>query len=313
MRLYYFVRRYFNQETRSAIKKGLFAGRKRFSRLYLARHGTFTAREVVAELRAHIQDDFDILMVHSAYDRMLPMYSGNPGELVNELMAFCGPQRTLAMPAFVLGAPSYDLVQHYERNTFDVRRTISEMGLFTEVFRRKPGVKRSLHPSHSVCALGPLAEEMTANHHLAGTRMGKGTPFDVMARRRTVIVGIGQEYFRCLTQAKCVEDILGDDYPIECEKRTVAVRMFDGTGQALPYQLTIRDFAQPVGAVVLRKLLNRDELREWTFHGVNLWMTTAGRVTECLLKAAPRGITVYGRANQVQRTSASRAKQNTHA
>ena len=40
---------------------------------------------------------------------MLPMYVGRPLELLHQLMAFCGPDRTLAMPAFYFGAADGDV------------------------------------------------------------------------------------------------------------------------------------------------------------------------------------------------------------
>ena len=43
------------------------------------------------------------------------------------------------------------------------------MGMLTELFRRMKGVHQSLHPTHGVAALGPLAAEMTAGHDRAAT------------------------------------------------------------------------------------------------------------------------------------------------
>src|SRR5262249_46342225 len=36
---------------------------------------------------------------------------------------------------------------------------------------------RSAHPTHSVAAFGPMAEQLIADHHLAKTPCGKGTPY----------------------------------------------------------------------------------------------------------------------------------------
>jgi aminoglycoside 3-N-acetyltransferase len=293
--LYYTARRCFGQQRRAALKVWMGWSRKKFASAYRAAYGQFTAAELMAQFREMIQEDFDILMVHSAYDRLLPMYSGTLQELVNELIAFCGPNRTLAMPAFLLGAPDYDPIQYYRTRTFDVRRTISESGLPTEVFRRKPGVKRSLHPTHSVCALGPLAEELTSTHHLGTTKAGKHSPFEVMAKKRTVVIGIGVEYYRSLTQAKSIEDIMGDAFPVACSTQSLDVRMLDEQGAERVYPLKIKKFAQPVQGSILRSLMSPLELMERRFHGVPLWKTSAHRVTECLLAAAPKGITFYGK------------------
>src|SRR3972149_2370389 len=135
-RLYYSLRRCLSQRRRDAIKKVLAGSRKRWGKSLLLYSGRYTAKELVEELNTKIKGDFDILMVHSAYDRLLPMYSGNPQELVNELIAFCGNRRTLVMPTFILGGRLYDAKEYYRTHVFDVRRTVSEMGLLSEIFRR---------------------------------------------------------------------------------------------------------------------------------------------------------------------------------
>jgi aminoglycoside 3-N-acetyltransferase len=294
-RLYYLLRRCASQERRSRLKERLSSFRKELSWAYVLLHGRFTANELIRECAKRIPPDFEILMVHTAHDGMAPMFSGAAQELIQELIDFCGPRRTLAMPAFVFGGRDYDLAKYYKTHAFDVARTASEMGLVSEVFRRKPGVKRSIHPTHSVCAYGPLAEELTATHHLGSTKMGRLSPFEVMAKRKTVILGIGREFYRSITQSKIAEDLLGDDFPVKCAKEVTMVRIKDAVGRESQYQLLLKRFPSLFHATMLRSLLSREELVEWKFHSTPLWFTTARRVTECLLEAAARGVTLYGR------------------
>jgi aminoglycoside 3-N-acetyltransferase len=54
--------------------------------------------------------------------------------------------------------------------------------LVSEVFRRRPGVLRSLHPTHPVLVLGPDAERFVAAHPDCPYPCGPGTPFDELAR-----------------------------------------------------------------------------------------------------------------------------------
>jgi aminoglycoside 3-N-acetyltransferase len=49
--------------------------------------------------------------------------------------------------------------------------------VISEVFRTQPGVVRSLHPTHSVAAYGPKADEIVAGHEVAATPCGAGTPY----------------------------------------------------------------------------------------------------------------------------------------
>lgn len=56
-----------------------------------------------------------------------------------------------------------------ETLTFDSRILPSCVGILPEIFRRRPGVIRSLHPTHSVAALGKDAEDYTAGEELRTT------------------------------------------------------------------------------------------------------------------------------------------------
>jgi aminoglycoside 3-N-acetyltransferase len=233
-------------------------------------------------------------MVHCSLNDMQPMYAEGPAELVDALVELCGPDRTLAMPAFFFGGRDGDAAAYYRaRPRFDVRRQPSQMGLLSEVFRRRPGVVRSVHPTHSVCALGPLAEELTAGHHLAPTTFGVGTPFGVMADRRTVIAGLGAEYFRCLTQVHAAEDLLGDEYPIALRPERLEVRVTDRTGAEATYALPVSTVRRSPRTALLEQWLAPGELTRWRFHGVRLFTTTAARVTQALVEAARAGRTLY--------------------
>jgi aminoglycoside N3'-acetyltransferase len=282
-----------SQESRNRLKSAIHRLRQRAQLLYVLRHGRFGAEELVGQLAGVIGSDFEILMVHSSYNDLLPCYSGTVSDLLSALIDLCGPRRTLVMPAFFFGGADLDVEGYYRRSPrFDARRRPSQMGLLSELFRRREGVLRSLHPSHSVCALGPLARELTSNHHRTATVFGAGTPFGIMAARKTRIAGLGTRYFRCLTQVHTAEDLLGDEYPLERRARTVPVEIVDANGQTHAYSLRV-EVQRPRRTERLRRWLNDDELREWTFRGVPLFATSARAVTDALIAAARRGETIY--------------------
>jgi aminoglycoside 3-N-acetyltransferase len=292
--LYNLVRRTASQDTRNRLKRDLRRARLRLAPLYRARYGTFGTDELQAELAPHIAPDTEIVMVHSSLDGLQPTYTGNVPELLGALIELVGPHRTLAMPGFFFGGRDLDPIPVYrERPMFDVRHQPSEMGLLTEVFRRRQGVRRSLHPTASVIALGPLADELVAGHYLAKTSYGAGTPFAVMAERRTAIVGIGIEYFRCLTQVHAAEDLLGERYPLALRTSTLPIQLTDFDGTVHHYELRFNESVMGWRTERLEQLLDRDELVKWRFHGVPLFVTSAARVTQVLMDAAGRGETIY--------------------
>ena len=260
-------------------------------------HGTFSTEELIAELNRRLPRDFEILMVHSSFDTFLPMYKGNAKELVSALIEFCGPDRTLVMPSFVMGGRSYDAAAYYQSKPFDVRTTPSEMGLIAEIFRRTPKVLRSLHPTCAVCALGPLAKQLTTGHHLSETGMSPDSPFGVMTRRPTAILGLGVEYFRCLTHVHTATHKMGDEYPIKFVNRTTQVTLIDYDGSRFVHTLGLPDRTKKLDLTVIWSVLSREELMEWRFHGVPMFLVPeAGVLTERLIEAARRGVTIFGKA-----------------
>ena len=290
------LRRTFSQETRTELKRLQGTVRKKCAPLLTFAHGRFDTAELISELKRRLPADFEILMVHSSFDGLLPMYKGDAKDLVKALADLCGPNRTLVMPSFVMGGRTFNTSEYYRTRPFDVRRTPSEMGLVAEIFRRTPGVVRSLHPTCSVCALGPLAQEVTAGHHLSEKGMSPDSPFGVMTRRPTAILGLGVEYFRCLTHAHTASAKMGDDFPIRfVEPGVTQVRLIDYDGGSYQYELGMTDRTKKLDLTVLWSVMSREELVEWRFRGVPMFVVPrAAAVTERLIEAARRGITIYG-------------------
>jgi aminoglycoside 3-N-acetyltransferase len=91
-----------------------------------------------------------------------------------------GAGGTLLMPAL-----SYETVRS-ANPVFDVRATPSCVGALPEYFRTRPGTRRSVHPTHSVCGAGPRTAEMLSDHERSTTPVVPFSPFrrlrDVAAR-----------------------------------------------------------------------------------------------------------------------------------
>jgi aminoglycoside 3-N-acetyltransferase len=257
-------------------------------------YGSFDAAALRAHLQQRVGDDFQILMVHSSVNHMKPMYTGTALHMVRMLVDWCGPKRTLVMPAFYFGAPGFkgaaDTFEHNPR--FDLRRTPSQMGLATELFRRMPGVVTSRHPVYRTAALGPLARELTAGHEHAVSPAGLGTPFEFMARHNARIIGIGKP-MQVLTQAHHVEGAMGDEFPVPSTVSEPLPMTLLDRDEEIAFLLTRRSYRGRFDIWRLRKLMDRHTLQEWTFHHVPMFATRAGEVTQRLIDAARRGVTLY--------------------
>jgi aminoglycoside N3'-acetyltransferase len=289
------IRRHVSQERRTELKRLQGVARKRLAPVLSLVHGSFTTADLIAELERRLPSDFEILMVHSSFDAFLPMYRGTAKELVQGLVDFCGPERTLAMPSFVMGGRSYDAAAYFKSRPFDVRTTPSEMGLVAEIFRRTPKVLRGLHPTCGLCALGPLAKDLTTGHHVSRTGLSPDSPFGVMNRRPTAILGLGIEYFRSLTHVHTAASAMGDEFPIKFVDNSTIITVVDYDGIRYECKVGLPDRTKKLDLRILWDILSKDELVEWRFHGIPMFMVPRASVlTERLMEAARRGVTVYG-------------------
>jgi aminoglycoside 3-N-acetyltransferase len=116
---------------------------------------------------------------------------------------------TLAMPSFSIKGSMADTLR--SDDVFDVRSTPSGVGKITEVFRGFPGVKRSLHPTHSVCALGGKAQWLTEDHHKSEKSFGEMSPLGRLLECDAFIMGLGTD-LGPVTFYHVIED-LRDDFP----------------------------------------------------------------------------------------------------
>jgi aminoglycoside 3-N-acetyltransferase len=286
--------RYLDQKRLTALRSAYFNARTKLHPLMRVIHGTFDAAALRAHLEERIGSDFEVLMVHSSVNHMQPMFTDGPLDLVKMLMAYCGPTKTLVMPTFYFGDPAIGgaYATFVQRPRFDLKRSPSQMGLATELFRRMPGVVQSRHPVYRVAALGPMAKALTQGHELAEYPNGIGSPFDFMAHHDTQVIGIGKT-FQVLTQAHHVEGVMGDAFPVpRANGADLAVTVVDGK-EEVQARLTGRGPTWNFDIWKLRQIMDHQQLREWKFHHVPMFAARAADVTSSLVEAAKRGITLY--------------------
>ncbi len=289
-----FANRYVPEKTFRALRTQYLSVRRRLHPVLRMAYGSFDVTALRHHLEQRIGSNFEILMVHSSMNKMSPMFTDRPLDLVRMLMSFCGPNRTLVMPAFYFGDPAVGgaYLTFKERPRFNVNRVPSQMGLLTELFRRSKGVMHSRHPVYRVSALGPLAKQLTHGHELTKTSTGHGTPFDFMANHDTLIVGIGKS-FEVLTQVHHAEDIMGDDFPVpRSSENVLTMTLIDGE-EEIPFKLSQRSLLWRRNMWKLRSIMGPEILQESKFCHVPMFTTRAADVTTALISAAERGVTLY--------------------
>ncbi len=136
--------------------------------------------EIEDALRAGGLEEGDAAFVQASMSSFGTI-EGGPEAVIDAFRRVLGDEGLLAMPAFPLDRPALQYLRDGE--IFDLRSTPSRMGAISERFRTSPGVLRSLHPTHSVCAQGPGAAALVAGHEVAETPFGAGTPFTRLIER----------------------------------------------------------------------------------------------------------------------------------
>jgi aminoglycoside 3-N-acetyltransferase len=152
-------------------------------------HRWLTRRRLAGDLQALGVGRGGILLVHSSLSA-LGYVPGGTGAVIGGLLDAVGPEGTLMMPAH-----SWDRMEAGCR-TFDARATACCVGVIAEAFRHWPGAIRSLHPTHSVAAVGPRARALVEGHELAATPCGADTPYVRALEQdcQVLFLGVGLQY-----------------------------------------------------------------------------------------------------------------------
>jgi len=135
-----------------------------------------------------IKDQEIILLVISQNN--LEKYGFYVDQYLNLVLDTISDNSTLVMNCFTWNS-------FCQNGYFDIRKTPSEVGLASEIFRRMDGVIRSPHPIYSMCAKGPLAADLMI--HDCETSWGKGSPFYLLTKMNAFCLSIGRYLDKAIT------------------------------------------------------------------------------------------------------------------
>ena len=173
----------------------------------------------------------DVVLMHSSMKALETQKT--PVEFIQDILSVIGPEGTLLIPAL-----SYSTV-NAEHPEFIVNETEPCIGLIPKTFFHMPGVVRSLHPTHSVCAYGKKAHELTSKHYLDETPVGPHSPFRTILDHNGKLLFIG-DILRSCTFMHGVEEIAGASYTLQKERTHYFLK--DGNGNTLEKDMFAHDF-----------------------------------------------------------------------
>jgi aminoglycoside N3'-acetyltransferase len=200
---------------------------RRFRRELTAGHA-LKLEEVAAVLDQLGIGSGDRVSIHS-HSAVLAQVQGGLTALLEHLKERVTPRGLLWMTT----SPFRGAMWEYARTDpiFDVRRTPSQMGLITELFRRGRGTTRSVHPTHPVALWGSDAEEWAAGHDDDPVPFHQSGPYGRLYRHGGKVLFMELDGWH-LTEMHTVEGILRGKFPAKAYlERPVDMRVVDWRGQ----------------------------------------------------------------------------------
>jgi aminoglycoside 3-N-acetyltransferase len=163
----------------------------------------------------------DVLWAHSSLSAF-GYVEGGADTVIDALLECVGPQGSVALPTFTWG------VNHAKDTVlFDVMNDPCETGRIPETFRKRAGVRRSLHVCHSVAAWGSATQRLLGDsvHSFWGNAV-----FDALYELDAWNIMLGVGYQSC-TALHAAEEIVQVPYRAYRDYTGSVVRLPDGTEQ----------------------------------------------------------------------------------
>jgi aminoglycoside 3-N-acetyltransferase len=222
-----------------------------------------------------MEQPYDVLMVHSSLSACGHVVGG----AATAIRAIERQARTLVMPTHTY---CYAPPEGGPPPVYDATQTASRVGIITDSFWRQPDTLRSIHPSHSLAARGPRAEEFTRDHERCATPCGRGTPYDRLVRADAAALMFGATMFS-YTFFHTAEDAAGAPYAYDPEPCSLVYMAADGslvTISSLKQSMDERTFRAMDRPLEEAGLLRRRTLGQ----GQLLFLPSTAAVHEFLLR-----------------------------
>lgn len=261
----------------------------------------------IEDVRA-VLERFDFnsdVLIHSSISNIGRIRGGAPAVVatITELMDL--NERTLLAPAL----PFMGYVQDYldSLDNFSVCSAKNCMGDISNLLMRRDDCVRSLHPSHSVIAVGKKSREYIGEHHLSKTPFDEHSPYSKLSlfNGQILMFGVG---LNSVTSNHVYEDMLGsllpfnvyseELYEIPCigvseeDYHTVSTRAHNPAYSAKRNAELARCYLEKSGAI-----------KTFSLGDSEVSMLNARKLNQVLLEMLLDGKSIYGkvRLNKLQR------------
>jgi len=287
--------------------RGLFATnlirgkfRQKLKRVYY-RSKSFISRNILAYDRKDLERallelglcEGDTVMVHASFDAFNG-FNGNAQDVVSCFLELIGEEGNLLMVSMPYTSSSLEYFR--TKPVFDLRRTMSKMGLISEIFRRRKDVLRSLNPSHPVLAWGKDREWIVEDHQKCPYPCGTGSPFHKFHRLKGKILFFDVP-FRTFTFIHYIEDLMKDRLPFPLyHENTFSAQVKDLGGKEImvpTHVFSEQAFTTRNPVILEKELIKRKALKRKRVGNTNLMLLNAADAVQCSYQMLDSGRTFY--------------------
>lgn len=238
----------------------------------------------------------DLVYVHSGMDGLnlgFPFY-----RILFLIQETIGQYGTVVFPAYPNHrVSSYEWLK--QGNVFDVRRTPSYTGILTEFARRQRKAIRSLHPTKSVCAIGPAAKDLTATHHLSPYPYDTNSPYYKLIAGGGRIIGLGAST-NYISFGYCIDDAFKEKFPVRVYHPEIfAAPCINYEGEHVIVKTYAHDMSTTVHPDMpkwFETYVSEAACRDLTLHGMKFFRADAPRLFAEMMELAKRDIIAYPRS-----------------
>ncbi len=207
----------------------------------------YTKEYLIDELhRMGVRPD-DTIMIHSSM-KSIGEVQGGADTVLDAFMEYFA-EGLLLLPTHTWAQMKGDY------NVYDPAKEPACVGILPNLFMRRPGVVRSLHPTHSIAAYGKEAEEYVRLDETATTPCPEGGCYDMLRHRggKVLLIGVTQArntYIHSIDEVFDVKERLAE------EPRRMFVVLPDGSKK----EVHMHPHYNPVCAHISENFVKLDEV-----------------------------------------------------
>lgn len=268
-------------------------------------HKKYRANDIVDCMIRMGMKPGDVIFIHSSMKEFYN-YLGTGEELIKKIIEYLGPNGTLVMPAYpkkFTSLPDKCLLKDYKGLNdpimFDLKTTPTGAGYLPEVFRKMPGVKRSINIQHSACAIGKYADYLLSEHHLSTTCWDEKSPYYKLTIVNAKVFALGLPYF-LTTTIHCTDSLLRNkfDYFAQFFNKEIKYNYRDIDGNIRAHCMFVNSIERKRNKRrMIKRYFDKNEYHVSRLSNLRIEWVSAKYTHELFMNLANQGIVMYSTPN----------------